>query len=237
MAQYDHGVKFDYTSRNDGFVSHVARRGAEKTATGGVWLLGLVVIASIWGLGKALIHSLGIWLLVIAVGVIALLLIYKTVVRRSAERKMEQKRAATPWAVTYTCADGTTVTGADRYVTKEDAVAGAAKFQTIRLAGGVSKTLRGYEAWWDGPSDAPATEIDTEGTGFRAVTRQIAPPRPPLPPLARTTVSQFRAAQSAGRGAASTDVVVQLKELVALQRSGVLSETEFARAKARLLGN
>lgn len=49
MARYDRGVKFDYPSQNDGFLSHVARRGAEKTATGVAWFLLILVALMILG--------------------------------------------------------------------------------------------------------------------------------------------------------------------------------------------
>jgi hypothetical protein len=44
MAKYEHGVKFDYPKDHDGFTSHVVRRGAEKTATGGVWFFWLCLV-------------------------------------------------------------------------------------------------------------------------------------------------------------------------------------------------
>jgi Zn finger protein HypA/HybF involved in hydrogenase expression len=48
MATYDHGVKFDHPSTNDGFVSHVARRGTEKTATVVIWFFLLGVVACVY---------------------------------------------------------------------------------------------------------------------------------------------------------------------------------------------
>jgi hypothetical protein len=53
MAKYQHGVKFDYPTNNDGFGSHVVRRGAEKTATGGVWLFWLMGVAITIGVATA----------------------------------------------------------------------------------------------------------------------------------------------------------------------------------------
>jgi ribosomal protein S27AE len=49
MARYEKGVRFDHPTGNDGFVSHVARRGAEKTATGVMWFVVLMVVVAVVG--------------------------------------------------------------------------------------------------------------------------------------------------------------------------------------------
>lgn len=89
MARYDQGVKFDYPSRNDGFVSHVARRGAEKTATGAVWFVGFVVLIAVIALLKALAHgSQGAW---IFVGIVVAYILFAAV-RQNAVSAGQRKK-------------------------------------------------------------------------------------------------------------------------------------------------
>lgn len=231
MARYDHGVKFDYPSHNDGFVSHAARRGAEKTSTGALWLVLLIFVACVWAVGKDLVHSLGLWLLVIAPGAIVVLLVYSTAQGR-------KQQAAIPWTVKYTCTDGTQLIAKGRYSTRESAHARAVTVKTVRTATGESKAVKSYELRWDGLGNPPATDGDAESKEVMATGRQAtASSVPPSAPSNPVAVAAPQSALPPQTAPVSADLTRQLKELAALRRSGELSEEEFARAKARLLGS
>lgn len=216
LARYDHGVKFEYPTDNDGFVSHVARRGAEKTATGVLWFFGLLA----FGACVALWNSLHAWLLLI-VGMPFLAI---KVLDSRKKREVDSQKAALPWAVRFTCADGSSATGATRYASQVDALAGSAKFGVIKTPDGTPKVLRGYEVVWDGPSGSRAVS-EPSSSGFR-----------PSQPLIKDQASGPRVQPAPKRPEPmSGDLVSQLKELAALQIAGTLSAEEFAAAKARLL--
>jgi hypothetical protein len=75
MAQYyrGRGVRFDHPSDNDGFVDHAVRRGAEKTTTGFLWVVLLILAGLTVGTIKMLIQTFGFWLLIIVPGAVLLM--------------------------------------------------------------------------------------------------------------------------------------------------------------------
>jgi hypothetical protein len=247
VAQYDHGVKFDHPSHNDGFVSHVARRGAEKTSTAGMWLFVLILAGIVYGMIKGLAHALGPWRWVTVAALVALLLVYLVYDDRSIRRK----RASSPWLIPFMPVDGVKVFGATRYRTKEEALAAGAKFKTVNVSG-VGKPLRGYEVQWNGPTGSGSAKPDS--SGFMAIVPQPATPKPaeqsPRTPAQRSRSTSTAPSSPSERPTATSPVspssrtspspaalglVRGLKELGALHADGAISEAEFVQAKRRLL--
>lgn len=246
MARYERGVKFDHPSHNDGFVSHVARRGAEKTSTAAVWLFLLILAGTVYGAIKGLAHALGVWLLVVPAVLVVLVVLYVIL-------EDKRKRSTSPWIITFTPTVGPKVNGAVRYRTKEEALAAGARFKTV-IVGGANKPLRGYEVRWNGLTRSDTAEA--EGSGFiPTVTQQGAAKAPSrVPPLsassrpapatpaflstpltARPITASDAPASSRTIPATSGSLVNELKELTALHADGALSDAEFMHAKSRLL--
>jgi hypothetical protein len=65
---------------------------------------------------------------------------------------------------------------------------------------------------------------------------QAAQQQAQIDAAAQQAVAQQQAAAAAPAAAPATDVVAELQKLAALKDAGVLSEQEFAAAKAKLLG-
>jgi hypothetical protein len=250
MAQYDHGVKFDYPKDSDGFISHVARRGAEKTTTGGVWLLGSLFLAATYELIRNLLHSFGIWLLIVPVGAVVIFMVFVLVAALTKSWKTtggawEQM----PWVLTYTCADGRKVD--QRFASKESALKAAANRASIWISG-KQEPLLGYEAWWAAPREAASSDEDTESSGFRPVAHAgVSIPPPGVPASARceevdasvkVASTTPEADDDTDEGAPGTDDVAplgmaaELERLAKLHHEGILSDAEFAAAKRKMLG-
>lgn len=158
MARYDRGVKFDYPSQNDGFLSHVARRGAEKTATGVTWFLLIFVALMILG---GIESGSPFFITIAVIGGLALL----GKVLPDPKKKLSSQpsatpaaRTETPWTVQVKTTDGQTRSIAQRFTSRDAALQAAANLRTLTSKEASPRAIVAYRPLWDGLGGAPSNE-------------------------------------------------------------------------------